>query len=341
MWRSVSRNCAAIFAERTHIRAIRLTAWMKLIRCSQIVRKSFANFMMHAMLTVHNLFVETARQVIIKLNEPYRRLRQSSELFRHFRNVQQDSEDFSNIQNASQRAGGIGRGKKYPGAEIPDHDYDRDDYIIMEEAYAEFEAQGERRSVRMIAEYCKTGELVCTYDSDDKRWHITRESVEHKIAKIKALNARKAAAAPQHTSEPFNERPAAPQRPTEEAPPQSESDSSPFALIKKLRKRILNLRILNQGKDYVIEQLNQEREQLLTRIETSSRRVGELEIRLLQLEAPKRPATAPPTPLDPVATYHDVEDVSSSHTIHPTPNMSPYEPLPDNVNTYEHSPQQQ
>ncbi len=109
----------------------------------------------------------------------------------YFRNVQQHSEDFSNFQSTSHRTGGIGRGKKYPGAEIPDHDFGRDDFIIMEEAYAMFENQGERRSVRMIAEYCKTGELVCTYDSDDKRWHITRESVENKISKIKALNARK------------------------------------------------------------------------------------------------------------------------------------------------------
>ncbi len=62
--------------------------------------------------------------------------------------------------------------------------------LIMEEVYAKFEGTGERRSVRMIAEYCKTGELVCYYDSDDKRWHITPESVQQKIDKIRALNVR-------------------------------------------------------------------------------------------------------------------------------------------------------
>jgi hypothetical protein len=40
----------------------------------------------------------------------------------------------------------------------PEHDYANDDFMIMEEAYTMFEEQGERRSVRMIAEYCKTGE---------------------------------------------------------------------------------------------------------------------------------------------------------------------------------------
>ena len=57
----------------------------------------------------------------------------------------------------------------------------------MEEAYVIFESQGERRSVRMIAQYCKNGELVCFYDSDDKLWHITRESLDNKIRKIKDL----------------------------------------------------------------------------------------------------------------------------------------------------------
>src|SRR5687768_9537798 len=121
----------------------------------------------------------------MSLTEPLSNLQKSSEVFS---NVQQSTEDFSNDQSTSKRAGGVGRGKKYAGAEVPDHNIGHD-FLIMEQAYAVFESEGERRSVRMIAEYCKTGELVCDYDTDDKRWHITRESVEHKIAKIKALNA--------------------------------------------------------------------------------------------------------------------------------------------------------
>jgi hypothetical protein len=278
-------------------------------------------------------------------NEPYSNVQNHSE---PFRSVQQSSEDFSDLQSTSKRTSGVGRGKKYAGAEIPHQDIGHD-FLIMEEAYTLFESQGERRSLRMIGEYCKTGELICSYDTDDKRWHITRASIEQKLSKIKALNARRAATAPhnpQHTSEPFTEPPAAPQRPPEnqrpkeEVPPQSASDSSPFALIKKLRKRILNLRILNQGKDYVIEQLHQERGQLLTRIETSNRLVGELKHKLLQLEAPKGQMADSQTPFDHAVPYRDVEDVSSSQTIDPTPSVSPNEPLPNNANTYEHSPQE-
>jgi hypothetical protein len=257
-----------------------------------------------------------------------------------FRTLPKTSVIFITLQSAP---AGVGRGKKYAGAEVPEQDIGHD-FLIMEEAYTLFDGQGERRSLRMIGEYCKTGELICSYDTDDKRWHITRESVEQKIAKIKALNARKLSAAPQNpqsTSEAFSESPAAaPQRATEEVPPQSESDPSPFAVIKKLRKRILNLRILNQGKDYLITKLQEERGELLTRIETSNRLVGELKLQLLQLEAPKDKATAPQTPSEQAVTYRDVEEVSSSDTTDPTPSVSPTEPLTDNANpTYEFAPQ--
>ena len=260
--------------------------------------------------------------------EDFGNLQNSSELFSK---VQQDSEDFSNVQNASQRTSGIGRGKKYPGAEIPDHDYDRDDYIIMEEAYAEFEAQGERRSVRMIAEYCKTGELVCTYDSNDKRWHITRESVENKISKIKALNARKAASfSPQSTSEHFSEDPATSRRTTEDFPPKSESAHTSSEDIKKLEQELLDLKIMNRGKDYLIDQLREERGDFISRIENTNYRIGQLETKVLQLEAPR------PTPGN--DTFTPPSDRNASPLVS---NASPIEPLSDNTNeNYEHSTQE-
>jgi hypothetical protein len=158
----------------------------------------------------------------------------------------------------------------------------------MEEAYMLFEQEGERRSVRMIAEYCKNGELVCFYDSDDKRWHITRNSVENKIEKIKALNARKTAAASQNTSEQPFESPATSQRPADDRPPQNEPPHESSDVIKKLEQEILDLKIVNRGKDYFIEQLQKERDGFITRIEGSSHRIGALETKLLQIEGPQR-----------------------------------------------------
>jgi hypothetical protein len=264
-------------------------------------------------------------------NEPYSNVQKTSE---DFRSALQSSEDFSSLQSISKRAGGVGRGKKYAGAEIPHQDIGHD-FIIMEQAYAMFESEGERRSVRSIAEYCKNGELVCSYDSDDKRWHITRESVEQKIAKIKAFNARKAAAAPQnpqHISEPFTEAPAASQRPTAEVPPQSEATPpSPEAdkKIAQLEQENFDLKITNKAKDMYIAQLVDDREKLLTRVETTSRLVGRLKSKLLQLVAPQ--------------ATRDIDVLASPPDMTPDPsvvNGSPHEPLADKpTDHYEHSSQ--
>jgi hypothetical protein len=264
-------------------------------------------------------------------NEPYSNVQNTSE---GFRSVPQSSEDFGDLHNTSKRAGGVGRGKKYAGAEIPDHDIGHD-FLIMEEVYAEFEAQGERRSLRMIGEYCKTGELICSYDTDDKRWHITRESVEQKIAKIKALNARRTAAAPQNpriTSEAFSERPVAPQRATEEAPPQSEAiPPSPEAdkKIAHLEQEVLDLKITNRAKDMYIAQLVETNEKLLTRVETTSTLVGRLKEQLLRLVAPQE--------------SRDIDALPASPDTTPDPSAateSPSEPLADNINpAYAYAPQ--
>jgi len=258
-----------------------------------------------------------------------------------FRSVQKSSEDFSNIQRSSERAGGIGRGKKYEGAETPEHEYDRNDFIIMEEAYTLFEQESERRSVRMIAEYCKNGELVCFYDSDDKRWHITRTSVENKIGKIKALNARKAAAASQSTSEHSSEAPAAseqaaPQRQERSEAPQESSDA-----IKKLEQENLDLKIVNRGKDYFIEQLQKERDAFIERIENNSRVIGVLETKLLQLEAPRRESAADRSPHEPWRELSHTPPAGNSNP--PAADTHQSAPLsePDNTNDhYEHQPHQ-
>lgn len=241
------------------------------------------------------------------------------------------TEGFSNAQNPSQRSTGFGRGRKYAGAEVPDPDSDRGDYLIMEEAYVIFENQGERRSVRMIAEYCKNGELVCFYDSDDKRWHITRESVDNKIRKIKDLNARKAAIAPPplSTSEHFTEDPTPPHRTTEEIPRKSESATPPPEEIKKLEQEIFDLKVLNKGKDYVIEQFREERKELFTRIETSSRRIGRLKSMLLQL-----------MPGQPTKGNDPVPPPADRNANPPESNVYRDVSLADNLNEdYEHSQQ--
>jgi hypothetical protein len=240
-------------------------------------------------------------------NEPHSNVLNPSE---PFRTVQQSSEAFRNLQSTSKRTGGVGRGKKYKvqGAEIPEQgydDYDDAEFVLMEQAYALFESGGERRSLRMIGEYCKTGELVCMYDSDDKRWHITRDSIVGKLEKIKALNARKAAIAPQHTSETFTEPPPAAPRPAEGSSSGSEAAPPSSEAIKKLEAEILDLKITNRAKDYMIDQMQKERVDFINRIESGGRLIGKLTAQLLQLMPGRRPqgneadAPTPDTTTDP------------------------------------------
>ena len=63
----------------------------------------------------------------------------------------------------------------------------------------------------------------------------------------------------------------------------------------ELEKEIVDLRITNRGKDYFIEQLQKERERFaqerqgyVEKLMSFNRKVGELETKLLQLEAPER-----------------------------------------------------
>ena len=48
----------------------------------------------------------------------------------------------------------------------------------------------------------------------------------------------------------------------------------------------MDLRILNKGKDFLIEQLRQERDGFFGQLLDASRKVGELETKLLQLKEP-------------------------------------------------------
>lgn len=221
-------------------------------------------------------------------SESLNKVQQSSE---YHSNMQNTAEDFSNMQKSSyKRAPGLGRGKKYPGAETPSAEYEGGNFsLIMEEVYVRFENAGERRSVRMIAEYCKTGELICYYDSDDKRWHITPESVHSKIEKIKALNARKPQGVTESIAQEDSKDFTAHQRPTSST---AEARTSAEAqelerTVKELTQENMDLKITNRGKDYFIEQLKNERDAMIEKVEHGSRLIGELQTKLLQLEAPK------------------------------------------------------
>jgi hypothetical protein len=75
---------------------------------------------------------------------------------------------------------------------------------------------------------------------------------------------------------------------------EKEADRGGDRRLKDLEQEVLELKILNKGKDYFIDQLKQDREyvvqeraQLVSQLTASVKEIGVLETKLLQLEAPR------------------------------------------------------
>ena len=54
-------------------------------------------------------------------------------------------------------------------------------------------------------------------------------------------------------------------------------------------QEIMDLKIMNKGKDYLIDELKKDRKMFVDRIEFANRTVGELETKLLQIESAAPP----------------------------------------------------
>lgn len=52
-----------------------------------------------------------------------------------------------------------------------------------------------------------------------------------------------------------------------------------------MEKEVLNLKILDKGKDYFIEQMKKERDGFFDQLLSANRKMGELETKLLRLES--------------------------------------------------------
>lgn len=154
----------------------------------------------------------------------------------------------------------------------------------MKEAARLFETAGVARTERSIVNWCQpnpqgVARLDAYFDVNDRKWFITPQSVERVMAEEKA----KAQRANPPVSEAFGKMPPGAEAKETRDEPRPEDTGR----VKDLEKELLDLKITNRGKDYFIEQLQKEREGLLEQVVSTSRKVGELETRLLQLEGPR------------------------------------------------------
>lgn len=202
------------------------------------------------------------------------------------RNVQQDSERFRNLPNNSEAF-----------RNVPNLSERNENHILTaREVTRMFEDAGVSRTERSIINWCHpekygTSRLDCFYDANERKYFITPQSVERAIkeeqAKIKAETVPQPSETTQHI----------PNGGTSDEQRREREGHETTEHIKKAREleqEIMDLKITNKGKDYFIAQLKEDREQFVRerqtfvqQLMTQNHRIGELETKLLQLEAPR------------------------------------------------------
>jgi len=176
-----------------------------------------------------------------------------------FRTMPQNAETFGKIPQAAERK--------------------ENHTLTVRETARMFETAGVARTERSIINWCQPNRQGITrldsyYDPNDRKYYITPQSVEAVIQEeIQRANKSTDASA----SEAFG----SPETPVKNSRP--ETNTADDRKVKELERQVMDLKIANRGKDYLIEKLQEERTGFFDRLLNSSRKLGELENRLLQL----------------------------------------------------------
>jgi hypothetical protein len=196
-----------------------------------------------------------------------------------FRSVPNDAENLGNLPQPSE-----------PFRIVRKDSEERERHTLtVREVARLFESAGVGRTERSITNWCqpnKTGiaRLSAYFDPNERRYFITPESVEAAIQEELAREKIKAGDMARSIDPSGNERADA-----------SASDDAPGSNeVATLQQEILDLKIMNRGKDYFIGELRKEREafsderqRYVEDLMRSNRHIGELELKLSQIEAPR------------------------------------------------------
>ena len=132
----------------------------------------------------------------------------------------------------------------------------------------------------MPAESTGVAKLDAYYDPNERKYYISPQSVELAIAEEKAKAAKL-----NEPAEPFGKADAESFRTIphdaetgKKAAPVSETDKSH---ILELERENLDLKITNRAKDMAMERMQNERDSFFEKLLEASRKVGELETRIL------------------------------------------------------------
>ena len=199
-----------------------------------------------------------------------------------FGNVPNPSESFRTIPNAAE---GFGT--------LPKVSERKENHTLtVREVARMFESAGVARTERSIINWCQPNKLGIPrldayFDPNERRYFISSQSVGLAIKEEQAKAAKLVGDSGPGSSVPkTSESPA--NRPT------TGDQNVDFENPASLNQELMDLKITNRAKDYFIEQLKNEREgfalerkEYVEKLINSNRQIGELETRLLQLNAPR------------------------------------------------------
>ena len=220
-----------------------------------------------------------------------------------FRTVPNDSATFGNVPKASESFGTV-RNDAESFRSVPKASERKENHsLTVREAVRMFEGAGVARTERSITNWCqpnRTGiaRLDSYFDPNERKYYITPQSVELAIAEEKAKAAKlnqptETPAAGVNASEPFRTVPNDAEG-FGRMPKGSERkdrhilEDSDVQDVKELTNEIRDLQITNKAKDMVIDRMQSERNALLEQVISASRKVGQLEAKLVGLEAAEK-----------------------------------------------------
>ena len=189
--------------------------------------------------------------------------------------VPQASAEFRTVPNAAEDFGSV--------PQVADRKENHT--LTVRETARMFEAAGVARTERSVINWCQPNRQGITrldsyYDPNDRKYYITPQSVEAAI-KEEIQRTMKSPEVPD--SESFRS-PVAHVKHSQTSATASATDEQ---TVQELEREIMDLKIANRGKDYLIGELNKERKSFFDQLLTANRTVGQLETKLNQLDFPK------------------------------------------------------
>ena len=199
--------------------------------------------------------------------------------------VPQNAETSSDIPQASAEFRAVPKDAEYFG-KVPQAAERKENHTLtVRETARMFETAGVARTERSIINWCQPNRqgiarLDSYFDPNERKYYITPQSVEAVIQE-EIQRANKLSEAP--GSEIFGSSVAH----VKHSPTTAMAKAADERKVQEMEREIMDLKIANRGKDYLIDQLKGERTGFFDQLLSANKTVGQLETKLHRLDAPK------------------------------------------------------